>query len=312
MAPTTTTATSTEAGRAVAANALENRRRIAREAAEKRADVTTPISETLGKAPLETAPEPPAFTRAAARRPVDRPREPLLQWATGLQTKDKRLYAGWLVEAGQSEALDDAMGLANFAPVAIKHGAGNVVTHWAMPACSLFVVCDGVQSITEMRDTPDRYGIAFGWRNQDGRPQSVLRARVFVQELCAVGYCEPLLLSVKSTLTGDLLLCFIRHYQVLDSINPIRKAAGKPPINVPFYAVALRLGAGDEVQRGSGQTKEITPMVEVGERDREYVLAHWCKKEWVAVIESQVDETILWSRAQSLRIAAGDAPEGDE
>lgn len=306
------TITSTEAGRAVAANALANRQRIAREAAEKRADVTTPLGETLGRAPLDTIPDPPAFTRAAARRPIERQKEPLLQWATGLPTTKRSLYAGWFVEAGQNEALDAAMGLAGFAPVAIKHGSGNVVTHWAMPAASLFVVCDGIQSITEMRDTSERYGIAFGWRANDGRPQSVLRARVFVQELCAVGYCESLLLSVKSTLTGDLLSCFIRHYAVLDSINPIRKAAGKPPINVPFYAVALRLGAGDEVQRGSGQTKEITPMVEIGPRDREYVLSHWCKREWVQVIESQVDETILWSRAQSLRIAAGDAPEGDE
>jgi hypothetical protein len=277
-------------------------------------DTTTPL-DTLGKAPLAELPEPPAFTRADARRPVDRPSAPCLQWATGLPTKDRKVYAGWLVEAGKDADLDAAMADADISQVTIKHGSGNLVTHWAMPVASLFVVCDGVQTFGEMRDTPDRYGIAFGWRTVGasgigsgaGRMQSVLRARVFVQELCAVGYTQPLILSLKGTLTGDLLGCLIRHYAVLDSINPIRRAAGKEPIAVPYYAVALRLGAGDEVQRGSaGQSKEITPMVEIGPRDRDYVLAHWCKRPWVEAIEALCDETILWSRAQSIKIASGD------
>ena len=156
------------------------------------------------------------------------------------------------------------------------------------------------------------HGIAFGWRTlEGGRQQSVLRCRVLIQELCAVGYTQPLLLSVKSTLTGDLLGCFIRHYETLDSINPIRAAAGKGPIAVPFYAVSIALGAGHEVARGSGgQTKEIAPMVELGTRDRDYIASHWCKRAWVEAIESQVDEAIAWSRSQSVQIAAGDAQEG--
>jgi hypothetical protein len=35
------------------------------------------------------------FTRGPARRPVPRVADPLLQWATGLTTKDRRIYAGW-------------------------------------------------------------------------------------------------------------------------------------------------------------------------------------------------------------------------
>lgn len=59
--PTTTTS---EAGRAVAANAHANRQRIAREEAEaKRADTTTPL---VGRAPLEQLPDPPV----APARPV--------------------------------------------------------------------------------------------------------------------------------------------------------------------------------------------------------------------------------------------------
>ena len=74
MAVTTTT----PAGRTVAANALANRQRIAREeAAARRADVTTPLHDartpqtdapapaTLGKAPLADVPEPPKAEKPA-------------------------------------------------------------------------------------------------------------------------------------------------------------------------------------------------------------------------------------------------------
>jgi hypothetical protein len=311
-------ATTSEAARIVAANRRYARNVPPISAEQAAAEIAPLFPEKIGRAPLDALPEPPAFTRPDARRPIDRPASPCLQWATGLPTKDKAIYAGWLIEAGRDADLDDAMGMTDFAPVTIKHGSGNLVTHWAMPIASLFVVCDGVQTITEMRDTPDRYGIAFGWRtvgangpgSGNGRQQSVLRARVFVQELLSVGYDRPLILSLKSTLTGDLLACLIRHYTVLDSINPIRKTAGKDPIAVPYYAVALRLGAGDEVQRGSGgASKEITPMVEIGPRDREYVLKHWCKRDWVQAIEQVADDTVIWSRGESVRIASGEKEE---
>jgi len=293
-------ATTTEAGRAVASNARANKLARAREAADTTTPLETPIEETV------------TFTRGPARRPAPIVSDPCLQWSTGLPTADKRLYAGWLVEAGKHADLDDAMALTSFTPVAIKHGSGNVVTHWALPEASLFVVADGIQSMAEMRDTPDRYGVAFGWRVVEGRLQSVLRCRVFVQELLAVGYVSPLLLSVKSTLTGDLLNALMRHYQVLDSINPIRERAGKAPIAVPYYAVSVQLGAGAEVARGSGQTREIAPMVEVGARDKAYITAHWCKKAWVEAIEAMADDTITWSRAQSIRIASGETNEEAE
>jgi hypothetical protein len=50
----------------------------------------------------------PQFTRGPARRPVQIGGEPLLQWATGLQTKDRRLYAGWIAERGKHDEFDAA------------------------------------------------------------------------------------------------------------------------------------------------------------------------------------------------------------
>lgn len=263
----------------------------------------------------ETPIPTPEFTRGPARRPQPPQSGALLQWATGLQTKERTLYAGWLVECGKDENLDAAMESAGFGTVTIKHGSGNMVTHWALPTAHLFIACSGVQSIGEMKRTEERYGIAFGWtRTEDGRAQSVLRLRAYIQELLVIGYEEPIVLTVKSTLTGDLINALTLHYDTLDAINPIRAALNKPPIDAPYYAVAVALTAGQEVNRGSGgQTKAITPPVCASLPTKPYILDHWCKRDWAGVIEAGLDETIAWSIVESERIAAGDAPqEGDE
>src|SRR6185295_640020 len=71
-----------------------------------------------------------AFSRGPARRPVPRVADPLLQWSTGLQTKERRIYSGWLAEAGKLDTLDAAMEQAGFSQITIKHGSGNLVQHW--------------------------------------------------------------------------------------------------------------------------------------------------------------------------------------
>jgi hypothetical protein len=264
------------------------------------------------------------FTRGPARRPVPPVADPLLQWASGLQTKEKRIYAGWLVEAGKHDLLDGAMEQAGFGQVTIKHGNGNLVTHWAVETANVFVIADGVQSMGEMKHTSERYGIAFGWRtlaydkdrhrppapdSPAPRMQSQLRCRVFLRELLAVGYVDPLLLTCRGTVTGDLLTALMRQYDVLDAVDAFRKQAGKPPLNPPFYACSVPLGPGREVTRGSGgQSKEITPMVAniPDPVTRAYVLQHWVKKPWSEMIESLVDGTIAWSIEASRLIAVGD------
>lgn len=262
-------------------------------------------------------PEPSAFTRGPARRPMPQVADPVLQWSTGLQTKDRRIYAGWLVEAGKRAELDDAMAKAGFSPIVIKHGSGNMVTHWAVETANLFVIAEGVQSISEMKHTEDRYGIAFGWRTlEGGRQQSVLRMRVFLRELLDVGFTEPLLVTAKSTLTGDLITSLMRQYDVLDAVDHFRAQDRKPPMQPPFYACSIPLGPGPEVARGSGgQTREIAPIVAQVPQPitKEYIRSHWIKREWVPLIEGLIDQTIAWSTTLSKLIAAGeDGPRSDD
>ena len=273
---------------------------------------------------LPAAPtEPPApaddslpFARGPARRPAPRVADPLLQWATGLQTKERRIYAGWLAEAGKHDDFDQAMAAAGFTQAIIKHGSGNMVTHWAVETANLFVVAEGVQSIGEMKHTEERYGIAFGWRTlEGGRQQSVLRFRAFLAELLQVGFHEPLLVTAKSTLTGDLIAALTRQYEVLDAVDAFRKLDQKPPIRPPFYACSIPIGPGQEVLRGSdGQTKEITPPIATlpAPITKAYVRAHWIRREWAALIEEErggpalIDQTIAWSITTSKLIRMGE------
>lgn len=259
-------------------------------------------------------PDEPTFTRGPARRPLARVADPLLQWASGLPTHDKYFYAGWLVEAHKDAALDQAMDAAGFRTVMIKHGSGNLVTHWAVETANVFVIADGVQAIGEMKDDPTRYGIAFGWRLHNARQQSQLRCRVFLRELLDVGYVEPLLLTVKGTLTGDLITALTRQYEVLDANAALRKEAGKEPWDLPFYAFSIPLGPGREVTRGTGgATKEITPVEAKTPTPitKEYLLTHWTRRAWVPVIEDMLDATRSWSVAESAVIAEG-ADQGGE
>lgn len=256
------------------------------------------------------ADETTTFTRGPARRPMPRVADPLLQWATGLQTKERRIYAGWLLETGRREDLDDAMARAHFEPIVIRHGSGNMVTHWAIETANLFVVAEGVQTIAEMKHTDERYGITFAWRTlEGGKQQSVLRFRAFLHELLDVGFTEPLLVTAKSTLTGDLIQALMRQYDVLDAVDHFRAQDRKPPIQPPFYACSIPLGPGQEVARGSGgQTREIAPIVArlPDPITKEYIRSHWIRREWTPLIEGLLDQTITWSRTASKLIAAGD------
>jgi hypothetical protein len=254
-------------------------------------------------------PDPPAFSRGPARRPMPRVADPLLQWSTGLQTKERRIYAGWLAEAGRLDTLDAAMEQAGFSQITIKHGSGNMVTHWAIETARVFVVAEGVQSIGEMKHTEERYGIAFGWRTlEGGRQQSVLRLRAFLHELLDIGFTEPLLITAKSTLTGDLIAALMRQYDVLDAVDHFRAQDRKPPMQPPFYACSIPLGPGQEVARGSGsQTREIAPIIAQIPKEitKEYIRAHWIKRDWTTLIEGLLDQTIAWSVQASRQIASG-------
>jgi len=256
------------------------------------------------------------FNRTA-HRPAPVIEGPTMQWATGLPTDDRRVYAGWLVESGRLEELDLCMQDAGFKEITIKHGSGKFVSHWAVECANVFLIADSVQMIGDFKHSdrltgmasPRRYGIAFGWRAMDsGRMQSVLKCRVILRQLAMHGYLDPITISVKSTLTGDLIAALMRQYDVLEAADAFRVLDKRPVLNPPLYAASLPLVAGQEVTRGAtGASKEISPMIAdvPNPITREYLRAHWIWKALIPTIESLMDETIAWSVEESKRIAEG-------
>lgn len=255
------------------------------------------------------------FSRGPARRPSVVVADPLLQWSTGLSTNDRRIYTGWLVEAGRHDTLDEAMHAAGFERITIKHGSGNLVNHWAITTANAFILADGVQSIAEMRQTSERYGIAFAWRTlEDGRRQSVLKCRVLLRELLAVGFTTPLMLSLKGTLTGDIIDAFTRQYEVLDAIDALRTQQGKEPLHPPFYACSIPLTFGPEVLRGAtAQKSMVVPVASIpAPISRSYLVEHYIRKEWLALVEGLIEPSIAWSLSTSARIMVGDSHDAED
>lgn len=255
--------------------------------------------------PEADLPDPPsweddAFSRGPARRPSPIVQSPTLQWATGLPTENRAIYAGWLCQWGRDAELDAAMERAGVGVTTIRHSGGVLVTHWTLPTAHLFVIAEGVQSLHELRETSERYGIALWWTQDDGRKCSHLRCRVLVRELLAVGYEVPLTLSVKSTLTGDLLVALAHQYAVLD-----RAAALWGRADLPFYAFSLPLGPGSEVTRGSGShARTIVPIVAAVPEpiDATYLAAQWTTQAWAERVEGLLDATVAWSVDVSRRM----------
>lgn len=249
------------------------------------------------------------FQDEPAARPVAS--GPLLQWATGLQTTDRRVYVGWFVETARDEALDAAMQQAGYPTVTIRHASGHAVTHWALETATVFVLARGVPTFAQMRDDPTTHawGIAYGWtQTQDGRPQSHLRVQVLLRALLAHGYAEPLVIAFKSTQTADMHRALSAHYDVLDAA---RTARGR---DYPFYAFSIPIGpSAQPVIRGAaGNSKEITVPVALIPRPitEAYLREHWIARQ--STIDRCADllrAACQWSVRECARIDSGEMAE---
>jgi hypothetical protein len=216
------------------------------------------------------------------------PSGPILQWATGLPTTDRRIVAGWITEAGRDEGLDRAALGAGFDRVTIKHGSGKVVTHWHLEAADLLLIARAVPTINELRRSPLRSGIAFSWAEGE---RSKLRAQVYVKALVAVGYEEPLTITAKSTQTGDVIAALQRLYDLID-------ASGR--LAFPLYAFWLPTGPGADVERGAGDnTRTFAPLVALVPETitREWLRGQYAgkDKDLIGRVEAAMESVVAWS-----------------
>lgn len=209
----------------------------------------------------------------------ERPDGVMLQWATGLTATNRQMVAGWFIETGKDADLDDALQSIGIPRVSIKHGSGNVVTHWHLEKAELLVVAQDTE--------PAGRGTVYKW--VDGR--SKYKARVYVRALVDAGYVAPLLISFKSTLTNDIRATLRRLYELV-------QATGNK--SIPIYAFWLPTGPGDDVAKGTVQTKNVAPPIAIlpDEMTREWLVGQYAKKthpDLIAHVEQELPAAIAWS-----------------
>jgi len=200
-------------------------------------------------------------------------------------------------------------------------GKPRKVPSWHLPVASLFVVCQGIPSKSEMLNDPGaRWGVAFaGW--QTGGVKSTLIFSCFVKELMDAGYSGPFTARFSSYTTDKALSCLKAQEYILKFVDTLRNKAGEAE-PIAYYAYALpitcsskTITAGKEV----GKTREVyypVPAIpRLSQRDPEaalaYLASHAITEDQAFVLEhdGRVERTIEWSVKTSQRLTAGEVIE---
>lgn len=236
---------------------------------------------------------------------------PLLQWFNGL-TAGRELAVGWHVQANRcSEELVEAFRKLGTRRLSVLHKmSGEIVEYWSLEACSLVVLCNGFGDTWEMKQSPDREGLAYGWIEE--KQKSKIKARVFVAELAEVGYMEPFTVTLEGMITECFLEALTHQFDVLDAYERITGG------QAPFYGFALELAPAEKPKMvgNHGKQSPIIPMVaQVPELiDEEYLIGHVATKQLLKLIADKdlLQKAIAWSVETSRTISRGEDRENWE
>lgn len=195
------------------------------------------------------------------------------------------------------------------------------VASWHLPIASLFVVCEGVPSKSEMDSDPkERWGVAFsGW--QDGI-KSQLSFYCYVKELLDAGYPGIFHCQFSGKLTEPALRLLRSHQDY--TLNFATTLRTKHLINEPlaYYAYALPVRCSTETitaRNKAGQSKELyfpvpaVPMLSARTPQREadslaYLANVAITDEQAMLLENdgRVERIVEWSVNRSQRLTAGE------
>lgn len=282
-----------------------------------------------------------AFT-VEAKRPEPEQTRRLLSWHKGLNLtrggNGERManYAGWAIEvplpengvelSPDDENLLNALevlyasahpdGTNVAAPIVVQHkgdeesqGKPRTVHYCALSQASLYVVCEGIPSNTQMRASIDnRWGIAYGW--QSGK--SALQFQVFVKELVEAGYFEPFLCTFHGPITEMVLMALRHQNRVLAVADKLRSEQGFGAL-LPYYAYDLptRVSAEPRTVGRDDKTQQIFfPVAQVPAVITPVYLAQHATSDDVAALIEQDDRVTrasAWSVSTSKKIEEGDA-----
>lgn len=257
------------------------------------------------------------FRGRPAQRPIQR-QDPLLQWSSGnvkeIDAKGKRDYTGFYAERGRDEEFDKAMGQV-YQPMVIRHSGGNDVKHWLIDDVELIPIISQVDTFQTIKNGPERFGMSIGWINIDGKGQSFLRFLAFLRPIISY-FPHPIMVTLKKTVTQDMVNALLRQYDVIEFIEKTRESAGKKRFGYPFYAVSMRLGIGISERRGSTQTTEVAPPINLApeELNTEYAKSVFIGKDQylINLVEDMIDQAERWSVIDSKATASQEQGNEDQ
>lgn len=197
---------------------------------------------------------------------------PLFQWANGWKTKDRRIAAGWVSQAGKfGDDFDAAMKSAGYATFQTTQN-DTLNTYWLVEGMDMFVVCQGLSGSKRMEADPHRDGIGYGIHslgffpngkeNKDGKLQAV----VFPTKLAEAGYLKPCLITGRRMTAIKMIYAMTQHFKALDWLFEYAKGNSKTPDDIEYpayYAVAVSIVPGDEesyVGHDGQQSTNIPPV----------------------------------------------------
>lgn len=258
------------------------------------------------------------FRGPPAVAPPEKRNDPLLQWASKVSEvvgKNRKPFSGFFSQVGKDDEFDAAMAQ-RYEPMVIKHSGGNTVQHWKIGTADIIPIITKVDTLQTIKTAGGkRHGMALGWRvSAEGRNQSFCKFLCILRPIADL-YERPVMITFKSTATGDIIGALMQQYNILSFMEEQRMAANKPKANYPFYAIAAQIGPGEEAMRGSELSSEFIPPANMAPEPMtiEYARSLFIGRDQQMIdnIESYLDEAIEWSIAES-RPTTSDSEQDNE
>jgi hypothetical protein len=149
------------------------------------------------------------------------------------------------------------------------------------------------------KTTTERLGVAYGWRkNKYGKSESYIYAQVLPRQLLG-RYHKPLVLSLKSSQTDDVLALFQKQQEVIEAAHTILRAQGND-MELPLWCYAMPAGpAKHQVTRGGqkGPSSDIFPVISLtpNEIDVEYLARFEAPESYLDMLDELATQSVIWS-----------------
>lgn len=219
-------------------------------------------------------------------------------------------FAGWYTRTDQNEKLDEACKAAKFPRLEVRHRTGEINEYWHFDVTlSVYPLTLGPRAQSVFKSVSaefaaDTASAGLGVRvvmDDKGKQRTQASVRVFVAPLIAVGYTEPLQISVSGFASTHLFEALIDHIRICKEY--------KAQFGRIFPAqLALPLEPGELQTVGKEETTSIVPFISAHPRklDAAYLQSLLCPESLNDEIVSQWPAAVTWAREYMAAMPAPD------